>query len=751
MSRGDGLGWLKGYGSAVWIGTAVLAVLISLLVSGRETGSWLLAAAHNSSDWLRGKLVDEGLWVVAVFFVWLVASLVASRVIALFVWPSMKSGISERVWSCFALIGLLLVLLGVGIWTLVGTVVAPREADFNSLILFAVCAVIAGIIMLGLGLGQRLRLQINVTGSDAKTDPVKSAYLVARMEALGTSRPRGLEFPHGTDIAHLPETALSSATTDESKIVAAILTMFRSVAFIIPWKAEVVIVDSATAAVTLRRNGRRFDSQLISTSFLLPDNPSYKAADVERAVLTAAAAYILFSLSRVYPSLKEGMSGATNWRGVAAQVLATTVPWNKDPQTSLQLLATAVDEDPRNLAAWLAYLVKRTGFYGTPETLDWVRGSLKTLKDALDELGVKEIALNMRLLRTLTIFSTNLRVQLENLKSGKSDPEKQELQGRIEKVTREALDHVSSLVDKVEDASSMSRQRMLQEYAQRIRPLTAALYLHVVNLQVPSPEKAEEQESRANLDKAKDREEWAKKWIWNPTDPKAGPKEIPDEEMFYLSSLRFHYDRACALLEENRENHLKPLAHLELALSLTDLRTGAESDPSLQPIREEEQFEAIIEKKVRITSLTALEGTSKKLAAEGIRFASDFVARIDGDRQLSDSLKVAEYTVKWMRGICELAEGCPQRQIAADWTNLLTDEGINNAECLRTFVAALGQNDIASKASCARMNRRAEIASIKAPEKTDFDRWAESISTPETPAHAAAFNWNIWRLGRKTV
>lgn len=137
----------------------------------------------------------------------------------------------------------MLLLLGVGAWTLVGTVTAPEVPDFKILILFAVFAVVAGVIMLGLGPGQRLRLQINVTGSDGKTDFVKSAYLVARMEALGTSRPRGLEFPHGTDVAHLPETALSTAATDESKIVAAILSMFRSAAFIIPWKAEVVFVS----------------------------------------------------------------------------------------------------------------------------------------------------------------------------------------------------------------------------------------------------------------------------------------------------------------------------------------------------------------------------------------------------------------------------------------------------------------------------------------------------------------------------
>lgn len=704
----------------VWPGIALASV--TWLVGA---ATWLVGAAHNSSDWFRGKLVDEGLWVLAVFFVWLAASLVAARVLALFVWPKKTSELNDK---GFTAAGFVLILLGAGAWTLIGTVdPVPR---FYVLVLLAVGAVGVGIVMLGLGLGQRLRLQINVTGSDGKTDPVKSAYVAARMEALGTSRPQGLQFPHGTDVANLPETALSTAATNDSKIAAAVFSIFRSVAFIVPWKAEIVLVDRETAAVTLSRNGQRFDSQLISTSSLLPDSPNNEAADVDRAVLTTAAAFMLFSLSRIYPDLNKGMSGARNWRGVAAQVLATTVPWKNDPQTSTELLARAVNEDPRNLAAWLGYLVQRAGSYGTPETLPWVLENLKTLKKALDKLDPDtktEIALRLRLLRTLTFFSTNLRIQLLQ---GLLDEDVQDheclnagIHERAKAATQDALDSASCLIDVVASAISKPQPPMLEEYVATIQPLAACLYLHVLNLpEVASTGPSPEDRNR--------RESWAKQWILDLKDPNEVPKEIAKEEMFYLSSLQFHYDRAGALLEEDTENFAKPLAHLELALSLKYLRANAESDPSLKPVRGTAQFAALIDKKVRISSLTALKGLSEKLAAEGIRFTSDFAARKDGNKQLSESLKVTQDTVKWIRGICELAEGCSHQELAVEWTNFLTYEGINDAAALRVFVAGLDVDDPSSSASLERIKRRAGMASVDAPEKNDFRSWADKMPLP---------------------
>jgi hypothetical protein len=696
---------------------------------------WLVGAAHNSSNWFRGKGVDEGLWVAAVFVVWLLAALAGARVFALLVSPGRKSELGETGWQRIIRIGFLMILCGAAAWTTVGTTGLGDPATTartlpQLLAVTAVIAVTAGIVMLALGLGQRLRLHINVTGVDGKTDTVKSAYVAARMEALGTSRPRGLEFPHATDVANLPETALSTAAASDSKIAAALLSVFRTVAFIIPWEAEVFIVDSTTSAVTLRRNGRRFDSQLISTSLLLPDNPKNEAADVERAMLTSAAAYILYSLSTIYPALNEGMSGAKNWRGVAAQILATTVPWNKDPQTSTELLARAVDEDPHNLAAWLGYLVKRTGSYGTPKTLEWVLRSLKDLKKELDTLGDAEIALKIRLLRTLTIFSTNLRIQLL---SKPEDPESDfKRMKRIAEASSDAHTYATLLLDSVEKASNNARQPRLQEYAQRIRPMTAALYLHVVNLQASTmcapPEKSEQRES------------WARRWLWDPVDADPSPRDITDDDMFYLSSPRFHYDRACALLEEDATSLLKPLAHLEFALSLQELRSGAESDPSLKPVHKTAEFAALIEKKVSVSSLTALAEYSEKLASDGIRFASDFVARKDNKRQLAETLKVTEPAVDWMRSICVLAENCPTQEVAASWTNLLTDEGINDGISLNTFVAGLETSNEASRASSARMVRRAEIASVQVPTQEDLRSWAKRVPALETTNESASGN-----------
>lgn len=705
-------------------------------------------AARNSSDWLRG-FADPGLWVVAVFGVWAGASLVAGRLLALGFptgWtqrrkqglgagvpgkqpPSARSEFVRSASRTFqrnvfegrglVLVGVPLILIGSAGWTLVGTTgataVRPEVAALGAGL------DILAVLTLAAGLALRLRLQVKVVGADGVTSPVQSSYVAARMAALGSSRPRGLLFPQGTDTANLPENALSTAGTATSKLAASILALLRVLTSVTPWKAEICLVDKQTAAVTLRRNGSQNDSALLSTATLLPPNSSPSDPDSERALLTAAAAFILFQLSRAYPKLGYGLAGAEQWQSVAAQVLATTPPWSSDPKTSAELFARAVNFDPKNLAAWLGFLATGIGSYGSHPTL---RRSLPLLEKVLKELNrreqldlpelpkpdgllrdpLPEEALRIRVLRTLTILTNNQRLLEED-------------SCRKQETVRQSLEYASQLMESVRSASKPKKEwAHLNEYARRMQPLAASLYVHVWNLQSSKPDN--------------------QGWLplangWKPAEP----------GMTALATLRYHYDEACARLEESEDQHKDTaLDHLELALALQELRFGAASDPSFRSLRRnhESRFASLVDNAPRIVSLNALKGHSEKLTSVGMRFASDFLTRdgTSGDENLAKTLEVPKETIAWMRGVCKLAEECPDPMMSVDWTNLLTDEGIDNPQALHALVESHGHF---YDTRYARIIRNAERSSVDAPNREDLQDWDSKLAgTADSPAPAWA-------------
>jgi hypothetical protein len=66
------------------------------------------------------------------------------------------------------------------------------------------------------------------------------------------------------------------------------------------------------------------------------------------------AAFTLATLRRRHPVLAKGLAGATRWRSIYLQVVATSPGVPPDEQRAL--LAKAVDADPCNAAAQVALL-----------------------------------------------------------------------------------------------------------------------------------------------------------------------------------------------------------------------------------------------------------------------------------------------------------------------------------------------------------------------------------------------------------
>jgi hypothetical protein len=238
---------------------------------------------------------------------------------------------------------------------------------------FAVALACLGVVLVAAARGQALRLLVQVK-TDGKDDPSGTAYVLARLQELGTAPPEGLKTPQQLDVDNLPSEALKSLPV--GRVASALGPLLKVVLPATPWKAVVEAEDQASRiVVTVTRNGAVVRTALVDADRFLPkpqpsetvDLPAQDsgvmAADVSARdtadrgdLLTAAAAVVLTELAQVHTQLKEGLCGASRWESVAAQVVATKPPSTAGgSELRRELLAYAVQADPPNALAQLAY------------------------------------------------------------------------------------------------------------------------------------------------------------------------------------------------------------------------------------------------------------------------------------------------------------------------------------------------------------------------------------------------------------
>ena len=226
----------------------------------------------------------------------------------------------------------------------------------------AVVLAVVGVVLTGRAQGLRLRLQVDVMDAEGDHDANGASYLIARLEQLGSDRPRELELPLQTDVTTLPEDALTALP--QGRVAAAVVNALRAVLPTVPWRSTVRLVDDQTVTVILERNGKVVEelTRIGLPELTLPGTGD--GGDGEQAtartrgqLLTAAAAYSFFALVRRHPRLVPGLCGATVWKSSALHVLATEGPLPDDPALEQRLLAEAVGLDPGNATARLAYLL----------------------------------------------------------------------------------------------------------------------------------------------------------------------------------------------------------------------------------------------------------------------------------------------------------------------------------------------------------------------------------------------------------
>ena len=223
---------------------------------------------------------------------------------------------------------------GEAIWNLVGWTVVALLGSF----------------LLATWMASRQRLSVEVRQADGKLNETETSYFIALLKELGGYRPRGLEIPRGTDATGLSSVGLSSPLGNG--ILNALQKTFESMFSVSPWHVAVDGKSKDLVSVVVTRNGWSAGAVAISTSnkLIFTDQEANQADSSQAPDLAKmAAAFVVSTLAQHYQGYR-GLGGATNWRSIGLQYLATTDYEGKEDH-QIQLLSRAVELDPGNLPA----------------------------------------------------------------------------------------------------------------------------------------------------------------------------------------------------------------------------------------------------------------------------------------------------------------------------------------------------------------------------------------------------------------
>jgi hypothetical protein len=240
-----------------------------------------------------------------------------------------------------------------------------------------------GVVIVGRARGIGMGLVMQGHDKNGGDDAGLGASVRARLYTLGSHGPAGIQVTQQTGVSTLPQEALSLIPDGTlAKLAALFVSLFAPAT---PWRADITEQSDGSIVVSILRNGVAADAVVIRASTLwLPDRStdnagtasiaddtapaadgssegsglagSGAAADWTVELRTAAAAFILLTLSKRYYHLEAGLSDAKDWRSVAMQVIATDPASHLTEDDKRALLANAVAEDDGNMAAQLAFL-----------------------------------------------------------------------------------------------------------------------------------------------------------------------------------------------------------------------------------------------------------------------------------------------------------------------------------------------------------------------------------------------------------
>jgi hypothetical protein len=229
------------------------------------------------------------------------------------------------------------------------------------LVMSYIALLLLSVITTSVSYGQSSRIQIEAKAGNgkAKRDGPSTEYLLARIKTLGLEQPHSLRFARNSKaFSALNSTDLSATPAGQiGSVIARVVFALRPG---LTWHATVTFVDDGRLAMMLSRNGRlaaadAFSRRDVSLSPI--KGADHDSIDRARAqLLTGAAAFVLLKLAEVYPRLRQGLCGATRWRSIALQVIASSNSLSGDAENPLALLRLAANLDPGNRFAQYEYI-----------------------------------------------------------------------------------------------------------------------------------------------------------------------------------------------------------------------------------------------------------------------------------------------------------------------------------------------------------------------------------------------------------
>jgi hypothetical protein len=266
-------------------------------------------------------------------------------------------------------------------------------------VLLAAASVVVAARVRGLNIG----LMIQAHNKDGADDAGLGEYVRVRLHALGSQPPRGIDLSQATDVSSLPDGALGLLPEGTLAKLGALLVQLVQPAT--PWRVVVCEQGDGSISVVMIRNGKVAETAVIRRSVLnLPAALAGPASNL--ALRTAAAAFVLLKLSERHVRLQRGLGGATDWRSVATQVIATD-PSVTSADVKIELLTNAVAFDAGNLAAYAGLVAVGYRNQGTDLDYDaWLVHLLDRIDeraDARDDL----MAIRLRTLFNLSVIRLN--------------------------------------------------------------------------------------------------------------------------------------------------------------------------------------------------------------------------------------------------------------------------------------------------------------------------------------------------------
>lgn len=474
------------------------------------------------------------------------------------------------------------------------------------------------------------KLLVTVDGEDTAKAVDNLRGIIADM---GSANPRGVLMPVGPDATFLKD--VDFTTFGVGGWANAVKSFVLAIKPHVPWNLAVSVVSDDRLAVTLRRNHAPIASEVIDRTWLKLDAGSL--ADLEKDAPASEklpageepekaqlwpfpAALALCSMAEVSWHA-PGLGGATNWRGMALQHLATS-QLRRRRTVSRVLLGRALDLDPHNHAASLAYWRAIYRDASSEEQLTRYRDLLKELVKKIEER--REPAILLRALYSLTATQINL-----------SDPDAGDSQRRLaDLVDRLTPSGVGRSWRAFTAELGFDRTHGARELALTMKPLV---------------------------------EDLAKM---------ADPAQLEDEGAGGPSR---HYSQACV----TRNEPLRAVPLLQLADVEPDLAAWRALDPQLESLHEDPAYREAFGKEVP-TDLLGIEpfaSYQNVLKPAGLTTATQFVdlGRPALQRQLDVPYWIAERMVR----LAGFAVTLDERGLG-EWAVPLTDLlGKKNIESLK--------------------------------------------------------------------